>query len=55
MYNKKLIRGWTSPYEFLVQLNALFLRQRELNFNDEGIIFTVTVGNFKKCFTFRLK
>ena len=30
----------------MVQLNALFLGQRELNFNDEGITFTVTVGNF---------
>ena len=29
--------------------------KRELNFIDEGIIFTVTVGYFKKCVTFLLQ
>ena len=37
----------SNAFNCMVQLNALFLRQRELNFNGEGIIFTVTVRNFR--------
>ena len=37
------------------KLNALFSRRREVNFNDEGIIFTLTLGYFKKCVSFRLQ
>ena len=34
---------------------ALFSRPREMNFNDEVNIFTVTVGYFKKCLTLPLQ
>ena len=37
------------------KLNAFFSRRREVNFNDEGIIFTLTLGYFKKCVSFRLQ
>ena len=38
-----------------VHLNALFSRQREVNYNDEGITLTLTFGYFKTCVTFLLQ
>ena len=37
------------------KLNALFSRRREVNFNDEGIILTLTLEYFKKCVSFGLQ
>ena len=37
------------------KLNAQFSWRREVNYNDKGIIVTLTVGYFKKCVSFRLQ